>query len=91
MIIGACGFGATGSSVVTDYLKEFNNVTVKDDLEFTYLTALDGLLYFVQEILSLLSDVFRNWLIERSTAMRSMAFLQRCLSSRQKTSSMPLL
>lgn len=51
MIIGACGFGATGSSVVTDYLKEFNNVTVKDDLEFTYLTALDGLLYLERSVM----------------------------------------
>ena len=45
MIIGACGFGATGSSVVTDYLKEFDCVTVKDDLEFNYVTLSDGLLY----------------------------------------------
>lgn len=44
MIIGACGFGATGSSVVTDYLKEFNDITVKDDLEFTYVSGLDGLI-----------------------------------------------
>ena len=44
MIIGACGFGATGSSVVTDYLKEFENVQTKDDLEFTYVSGLDGLI-----------------------------------------------
>lgn len=43
MIIGACGFGATGSSVVTDYLKEFDGVVVKDDLEFTYVSQPDGL------------------------------------------------
>ena len=43
MIIGACGFGATGSSVVTDYLKEFDNVIVKDDLEFTYVSQVDSL------------------------------------------------
>jgi hypothetical protein len=52
MIIGACGFGATGSSVVTDYLKEFDNVTVKDDLEFTYLTSLDGLLYLERAVMN---------------------------------------
>ena len=52
MIIGACGFGATGSSVVTDYLKEFDNVTVKDDLEFTYLTSLDGLLYLERALMN---------------------------------------
>lgn len=52
MIIGACGFGATGSSVVTDYLKEFDNVIVKDDLEFTYLTSLDGLLYLEKAVMN---------------------------------------
>ena len=35
MIVGACGFGSTGSSVVTDYLKEFDGIQVKDDFEFT--------------------------------------------------------
>lgn len=44
MIIGACGFGSTGSSIVTDYLKEFGNVQVKDNLEFTYVSGLDGLI-----------------------------------------------
>lgn len=52
MIIGACGFGATGSSVVTDYLKEFDDILVKDDLEFTYLTALDGLLYLERALMN---------------------------------------
>lgn len=52
MIIGACGFGATGSSVVTDYLKEFDNITVKDDLEFTYMTAVDGLLYLERAVMN---------------------------------------
>lgn len=51
MIIGACGFGATGSSVVTDYLKEFDCVTVKDDLEFTYVTANDSLLYLEERLM----------------------------------------
>lgn len=44
MIIGACGFGSTGSSVVTDYLKEFDGISVKDDLEFTWVSATDGLI-----------------------------------------------
>lgn len=51
MIIGACGFGATGSSVVTDYLKEFDSVTVKDDLEFTYVTTSDSLLYLEDRLM----------------------------------------
>lgn len=52
MIIGACGFGATGSSVVTDYLKEFNEIVVKDDLEFTYVSGVDGLLYLERDIMN---------------------------------------
>jgi hypothetical protein len=44
MIIGACGFGSTGSSVITDYLKEFDEIIVKDDLEFTYVSGVDGLI-----------------------------------------------
>lgn len=44
MIIGACGFGSTGSSIVTDYLKEFDGITVKDDLEFTWVSGTDGLI-----------------------------------------------
>ena len=44
MIIGACGFGSTGSSVVTDYLKEFDDVQVLDNIEFTWVTGIDGLI-----------------------------------------------
>ena len=44
MFIGACGFGSTGSSVITDYLKEFDDVRVKDDLEFTWVSRTDGLI-----------------------------------------------
>lgn len=44
MFIGACGFGSTGSSVVTDYLNEFDGVTVKDDLEFTWVSKADGMI-----------------------------------------------
>ena len=52
MIIGACGFGATGSSVITDYMKEFGNVQVKDSLEFTYVSGLDGLLYLERAVMN---------------------------------------
>lgn len=44
MIIGACGFGSTGSSVITDYLKEFDDITVKDSLEMTCVWQADGLI-----------------------------------------------
>ena len=46
MIIGACGFGSTGSSVVSDYLLEYNanNIQVLDNIEFTWVTDPDGLI-----------------------------------------------
>lgn len=44
MIIGACGFGSTGSSVITDYLREYNHIIVKDDLEFTWVSEPDSLI-----------------------------------------------
>ena len=62
MIVGACGFGSTGSSVVTDYLKEFDGIQVKDDLEFTYVSGTDGLLYLEQQIQLMQLDVFKKWL-----------------------------
>ena len=43
MIISTCGFGETGSSAVTDYLKECNGVQVLDNFEFTLVTEVDGL------------------------------------------------
>lgn len=44
MIIGACGFGSTGSSAVSDYLKEYSNFQVLDSIEFTWVSAVDGLI-----------------------------------------------
>ena len=44
MIIGACGFGSTGSSAVSDYLLEFGNVQVLDKFEFTFVSGMDGLI-----------------------------------------------
>lgn len=44
MIIGACGFGSTGSSAVSDYLLEFGNVQVLDKIEFTWVSGVDGLI-----------------------------------------------
>jgi hypothetical protein len=44
MIIGACGFGSTGSSAVTDYVKEFGVINVIDSFEFTWVSAVDGLI-----------------------------------------------
>ena len=52
MIIGACGFGATGSSVVTDYLKEFDNVQVKGNFEFTYVSGINGLVYLERALMN---------------------------------------
>lgn len=44
MIIGACGFGSTGSSAVTDYLKEYQKFQVLDNIEFTWVSSVDGLI-----------------------------------------------
>jgi hypothetical protein len=43
MIIGTCRFCSTGSSAVSDYLKEFDENQVLDRLEFTMVYLPDGL------------------------------------------------
>ncbi|MBO4845831.1 MAG: sulfotransferase [Lachnospiraceae bacterium] len=43
MIIGACGYGATGSSIITDLLREFDGLQIFDDFEFTFTYRVDGL------------------------------------------------
>lgn len=44
MIIGVCGFGYTGSGAVLDYLREFEGIQVLDDVEFTWVSGVDGLI-----------------------------------------------
>lgn len=44
MIISTCSFGSTGSSVITDYLKEFSEIHVMDNAEMTWISAVDGLI-----------------------------------------------
>lgn len=44
MIISTCSFGSTGSSVITDYLKEFDNLQVLDDAELTWISEPDGII-----------------------------------------------
>ena len=43
MIISTCSFGSTGSSVITDYLKEFGSVKVMDAVELPWISAVDGI------------------------------------------------
>ena len=43
MIIGVCGFGSSGSSVVSDYLKEYDSIDVLDDFEYTICYCPDGI------------------------------------------------
>lgn len=43
MIVSCCGFGSTGSSVVSDYLMECENVQSFDPFEFNLVTMTDGL------------------------------------------------
>lgn len=44
MVIGTCGFGSTGSSAVSDYLKEFDENCTLDRAEFTIVHCPDGLI-----------------------------------------------
>ena len=43
MVIGTCGFGSSGSSVISDYLKEFEMFQILDDVEFILPYCPDGL------------------------------------------------
>lgn len=43
MIIGTCGFCSTGSSAVSDYLKEFDDNQVLDGFEFAFVYLPDGI------------------------------------------------
>lgn len=43
MVIGTCGFVGTGSSAVSDYLKEFSNTSALDMVEFIITHGPDGL------------------------------------------------
>ena len=44
MIISTCSFGSTGSSVITDYLKEFDSIHVFDGAELTWISSPDGIM-----------------------------------------------
>ncbi len=43
MIIGACGYGATGSSVISDLLQEYEEIQVFDTFESWWSYRVDGL------------------------------------------------
>ena len=43
LTIGACGFSSTGSSAVTDILKEYDDNVVLDKAEFTLTWCADGI------------------------------------------------
>lgn len=44
MVIGACGFGSTGSSAVSDYLSEYGSIQTLDRFEFLWVSGVDGLI-----------------------------------------------
>lgn len=44
MVVSTCSFGSTGSSVITDYMKEFNSLHVMDGAELTWISAPDGII-----------------------------------------------
>ena len=52
MVVGTCGFGSTGSSVITDYLKEYKNICVLDGIEFTWVSTTDGLIDLAYHVLN---------------------------------------
>lgn len=52
MIIGACGFGSTGSSVVSDYLLEYEDTIVLDKLEFTLVWETDGIIDLAYHVMN---------------------------------------
>lgn len=43
MIIGSCGYGSTGSSILTDLLREYKDIQVFDNFEFVFSYKVDGL------------------------------------------------
>ena len=43
MVISTCSFGSTGSSAVSDYLRECDGIKVIDSFEFVLCTCVDGL------------------------------------------------
>ena len=43
MLVGSCGYGATGSSVITDLLHEYDNIQIFDSFEFVLSYRVDGL------------------------------------------------
>ena len=44
MIISTCSFGSTGSSAVSDYLKEYDTLQVIDKVEFSWVVEVDSLI-----------------------------------------------
>ena len=47
MIIIPTGFYGTGSSAITDLMKEYSNVACKSDYELRFLFDTSGLKYFL--------------------------------------------
>ena len=44
MIVGVCGFGCTGSSAILDYLREYDNISLNEMVELSFLYDPDGVL-----------------------------------------------
>ena len=51
MIVGVCGFGNTGSSAVSDFLKEYDTACVLDSVEFGIISEPDGLADLAERLL----------------------------------------
>ncbi|MBP5273639.1 MAG: hypothetical protein ILO36_01710 [Abditibacteriota bacterium] len=51
MTVGVCGFGNTGSSAVSDFLKEYDSACVPDSAEFTIVCEPDGLADLAEKVM----------------------------------------
>lgn len=43
MIVNVCGFGCSGSSAITDYLKGYKNINICGNFEWQFIHGIDGL------------------------------------------------
>lgn len=80
MIIGACGFGSTGSSVISDYLLEYGDLSVVDSLEFTWVSGVDGLVdleYHLNHPHDRTTDSIEAISRYRQRAMRSLHYYEK--------------
>lgn len=80
MIIGVTGYGYTGSGAVIDYLKGYNQVEAKDNVEFQLLQAADGVLDLKYHLTKSRQRINCNCAIKRFITLQSTGTLGRVLN-----------